>query len=512
MAAISRSKTATVNTILSLATVVIAGVGGIVTVPTYLHHIPVALYGAWLASGNIITWATMIDPGLSFLTQQQVAVAYGAGNLSRVGTTAFCGMLLNSGMALVLALAAGVLVFLLPFLLTLDESVDLRQLQIACWLSCLGLGLNVASYALRATSMGMQSSYAVQSFAIVELTLSMVLQVYLVEAGWGLYGIAAGSLVRGGGDLLLNGIYLAFRFSKEKIVLRYSPRVVNKMLGLVSFTFAGKAVETISTNMDAFLTARLISPEAAVLLRTTRIPPDICISIINRPAAAISPVLSHIAGAGELAAKRNQIARIILVSLWIAIFAAMGIFALNASFIGIWVGSQFFAGGQTNVVLCLSLLVVSAFRLFSNMTNAIGDIKATSIITVVQSLLSLGAMVGLGHLFGLPGVASGVLIGACYGALSCGLLLSKQGILDRATLVLLGRELLLGLGCLVVTALVAKQFLPPPHSWAAFMAQACAVSMLFMILLTMVSSALRGELGKIYKLIKRRLMPADGLR
>lgn len=508
MAPYSRSRTATINTVLSLVVVVIAGVGGIVTVPTYLHHIPVNVYGAWLASGNIITWATMIDPGLSFLTQQQVAVAYGAKDLRKVGTTAFCGMLLNSGMALLLSIAAAVLVLLLPLLLTVEKSIDLHELQFACWISCLGLGLNVTAYALRATSMGMQSSTAIQTFSIVELTASMIVQVYLVRQGWGLLGIAVGSLVRGGGDLLLNGTYLAIRFTKERIVLSYSSLVVSKMLSLVSFTFAGKAVETISTNMDAFLTTRLISPEAAVMLRTTRIPPDICISIINRPAAAISPVLSHIAGAGELASKRQQIIRIILISSWTTIYAATGIFALNAAFIGVWVGSQFFAGIETNVVLCLSLLVVSAFRLFSNMTNAIGDIKATSIITVVQSLLSLGAMVGLGHLFGLPGIAAGALIGAVYGSLSCGLLLSKQGILDRATLLFLGREILLGLGCLVVTDLVAQHFFPLPISWGAFVLQACTVSLLFLGLLTLVSSALRGEVGNIYIFIRRRLIPA----
>ena len=121
-------------------------------------------------------------------------------------------------------------------------------------------------------------------------------------------------------------------------------------------------------------------------------------------------------------------------------------------------------------------------------------------------------MVSLGHLFGLPGVASGALIGAVYGSLSCGLLLSKQGILDRSTLVFLGREILLGLGCLVVTDLVAQHLLPLPYSWGGFLLQACAVSLLFLCSLSAVSSALRGELGNIYKLIRRRLMPAVGLR
>lgn len=416
---------------------------------------------------------------------------------------AYCGILLNTGMALVLGLAAASLVFFLPFLLSLTNAEDIRTLQYASWISCIGLCLNVVSYALRATSMGIQSSTAVQSFAIFELTASMFLQVYLVRQGWGLYGIAMGSLVRGGGDLILNTIYLSIRFTKERISLAYSYEVIRKMAGLVSFTFAGKAVETIAGNIDAFITVRLISPEAAVILRTTRTPPDIAVAVINRPAAAISPVLSHIAGAGELVAKRGQILRIIFISLWITVFAATGIFALNESFVRVWVGDQFFAGSVTNVILCLSLVIVSTFRLFSNMTSAIGEIKKTSIVVVVQSLLSLLVMGGLGSLYGLPGVASGAAVGASFGAVACGMLLVKNGVLNREILRLLFLESLVSLACLAITDLCARFFLPGADNWIAFAMNATIISVLFGSLLCFGSSAFRREVTSALKMIKR---------
>jgi len=69
------------------------------TVPVSVSHIPLDLYGAWLASGNILAWATMIDPGFGMLTQQQVAVTYGAGNLNSAGKIITGGVLLLAASA-----------------------------------------------------------------------------------------------------------------------------------------------------------------------------------------------------------------------------------------------------------------------------------------------------------------------------------------------------------------------------------------------------------------------------
>ena len=490
----SRSNTAAINAILSVVVVVIAGIGGIVTVPTYLAHIPIGLYGAWLASGNIIAWATMIDPGLSFLTQQQVAVAYGAKNAASVGEAAGSGIFLNTIMALLLAGGASLLVFFLPAMLNLGSDIDQRQLQNACWISCLGMGLNVAAYAVRAANMGLQSSLCVQSFLILELLASMILQVWLVQRGWLLYGIAMGSLVRGGGDLVLNTIYLVYRFSREKIRILCNRTSLSKMLGLMTFTFASRAIETLSSNFDSFITTKLISPEAAVILRTTKTPIDVCSSIVNRPAAAISPVLSHIVGAGELLAKRPQILRIVRLSLWFIVLSGAGLLSLNELFITNWVGQKFYAGMATNGVLCLGLVSISIFRLLSNMTNAIGQIKETSFVTIWQSAATLILMVVLGHLWGFVGIVSGAAIAAVMSSIYCFRLLFSVKVLDYSCLRDLGRESLASILCAAAAA-AAIWWMPlgGASGWVEFMIRGAGLSVVYVSFLLVVSKSAREE-------------------
>ena len=111
------------------------------TVPVSVSHIPLDLYGAWLASGNILAWATMIDPGFGLLTQQQVATTYGAGNLDSAGKIISGGVLLNFIVAALLAGICSILIPWLPQLLSISGQgiFFYHQLQSACWMATLGL-------------------------------------------------------------------------------------------------------------------------------------------------------------------------------------------------------------------------------------------------------------------------------------------------------------------------------------------------------------------------------------
>jgi len=437
----------------------------------------------------------MVDPGFSFLTQQQVALGYGAKDTIRVGEAAGTGIFLNTIIALMLAGAASLLVLFLPAMISFDPGVDFQHIQNACWISCLGMGLNVAALGLRAVNTGLQSSVSVQSFLILELSASMIVQVWLVQRGWLLYGLAIGSVVRGGGDLILNLIYLVYRFSRERIRIKCSKKALGAVFGLTTFTFSSRAIETIASNFDSFITAKIISPEAAVVLRTTRTPIDVCTSIVNRPAAAISPVLTHIVGAGELLAKRSQILRIFRISVWFIVLSGAGLLSLNELFITKWVGHNFYAGFLTNGVLCLGLVAMSIFRLLSNMTNAIGQIKETSFATIWQSVATLFFMVLFGHYWGLAGIASGALIAAVLSSIYCFRLLFAVKLFDRGCLLDLAKESLISiLSASIAAATIYWMPLDSASKWLELVVRATGFSTIFIASLLLCSKSAREEM------------------
>ncbi len=437
----------------------------------------------------------MVDPGFSFLTQQQVALGYGAKDTIRVGEAAGTGIFLNTIIALILAGAASVLVLFLPVMISFDPGVDFQHIQNACWISCLGMGLNVAALGLRAVNTGLQSSVSVQSFLILELSASMIIQVWLIQRGWLLYGLAMGSLVRGGGDLVLNSIYLFYRLSRERIRIRCTKTALGNVFGLTTFTFSSRAIETIASNFDSFITAKIISPEAAVVLRTTRTPIDVCTSIVNRPAAAIAPVLTHIVGAGELLAKRTQILRIVRISVWFIALSGAGLLSLNEVFITKWVGRDFYAGFLANGVLCMGLVAMSIFRLLSNMTNAIGQIKETSFATIWQSVATLFFMVLFGHYWGLVGIALGAVIAAVLSAIYCFRLLFAAKLFDRECMLDLAKESSSSIFSSSI-AIAAIWWVPFDDAarWSGLVTRATGFSLIFILSLLLCSKNARVEL------------------
>jgi len=481
------------------------------TVPVNISHIPLDLYGAWLASGNILAWATMIDPGFGLLTQQQVAAAYGAGNLDGTGKIITGGVLLNFIVATLLAGICSILIPWLPELLNLSGQSNFfyHQLQSACWVATLGLFLTVSSYAVISSGYAIQGSIALGIIAVTAHSSAFLVQIVLVISGYGPMGIAWSSVSRGA-LLLLGGIgYLAYRSRNLNIPLRFDRDSIRQILRLMPFTLGARVFSTVSQNVSAFLLVRMVSPEAAVILRSTQSPFDLAVQFVNRPAAAIAPTLSHMAGAGELASKRTQLLRFMTFSVWMTSLAFCGLLSLNRAFVSLWVGAPLYAGWVTNLALALGLITLSGSALFSNLTYALGSFRSTSLILAAQAILSLFAMVVGAHFFGLPGVAGGAALGGLISSVACAVVLFRSAFMDSGSWRVLFFETIRCLFSSAITLVFAYCTLPLPSSWVIFLLQALGVATIFFSILALLSARLRNEAYSFGKAFRTHLVGAS---
>jgi hypothetical protein len=75
-------------------------VNGIVLTPLYLACIPERTFGAWLATGNIVAWLTLIDPGINQVVQQRVAAAHAREDRAALGRLRTQSYILSAGLGL----------------------------------------------------------------------------------------------------------------------------------------------------------------------------------------------------------------------------------------------------------------------------------------------------------------------------------------------------------------------------------------------------------------------------
>ena len=80
---ISRRRAAKINLILGYGRYTVGIFNQLVLVPLYLRFIGIAVYGSWLASGNVVALLSVLDIGFNLIVTQRLATAFGAGDDNR---------------------------------------------------------------------------------------------------------------------------------------------------------------------------------------------------------------------------------------------------------------------------------------------------------------------------------------------------------------------------------------------------------------------------------------------
>jgi O-antigen/teichoic acid export membrane protein len=422
----SRRRTTQWNLFFHYLSIALMMISGVLLVPLYLRNISLELYGAWLATGNILLWLTSIDPGLSSILQQRVAISHGKSDNASISEFIFSGMFISMIITIALLIVGYLLKDYIPIWLNVEKSADKEILVKAFWMAIIGSSLQLYSYTITAINQGLQSSLGIGVIYSVVHVLDILLILILLFMGCGLMSLAYSALWRGGAMFLGNVMYLNWRMGKEKMEWRFSLNKIRELIGLMPFTFISQSSGVVANNLDAFIVARFLGAELVPILVLTKKGFDICRIIISRPVMAITPALSHLIGEGGFERARDVLIRLICMMVWGVFLVGGGLFSLNEAFVRYWVGSNLYAGNEINILLCLSLILTVISSSLSNICMALGAIKSVSVAILVQSLIFI-AILTIGVIyFGLIGlVIASILSVAIVGGWYFPLLLKK---------------------------------------------------------------------------------------
>lgn len=383
---------------------------GILLVPLYLRFIGVDLYGAWLATTNVLMWMTAIDPGLSAVLQQRTGFAYGSRDKDGLRELLAGGLSLAAGFAVVPLILGLVAVNYLSVWLNLPPQIDMSLLTTAFLMAVIGSCFSMFSYSVTAINQGLQSSLGIGSIYVVVHSLDIIVTVILLYLNFGILAIAFSFIFRGVGLLMGNFAYLVWRLKYEGIGFGLTFKKVPSLFKLLTVTFLARASGVFALNMDSFIVARYLGVETVPILALTRKSIDLSRAFLERPALAFMPAVSHAIGSGETAKAKQVLLRLIKILLW-SLGAAMGGFIVfNDDFVRLWVGAEFFAGHEINAMLCVLLVFTVLSNSLSSLCFALGNIKGNSIALLLQSLLFIALIFLGGKYYGLVGIVIGPII------------------------------------------------------------------------------------------------------
>jgi O-antigen/teichoic acid export membrane protein len=387
---------------------------GLVLTPIYLGSIPETTFGVWLATGNLVAWLSLVDPGLNAVVQQRIAAAYASGDNLAVGRLRTHSYVLSILLALAIAaigLAAAPWVSRFVTRLACERPGDVMN---AYYWACVVTGAMTAAYGTAVVNIGMQAPIAAGAIQLVSQVGSLVTILGLLHAGLGVASIPLGLLAQAIVLVVGHVAYSAWRFTRESIPASLSLAGAKAVLRDSRGTIMSRLAGALTTNTDMLVAAAFLGPSQAVAANMTQKGPGLLRMFIDRVSHSAMPSLSAIHGGSDSDRSGRSAALLLRAVIWLAIPAAVGIMLFNRTFVGLWVGRQHYAGDVATAIIALTVIAMGLEVTLSNLATAFGLFQANGRLQLIKSVLSGVLAVVLAWSLGLRGLLAAPLVaGAC---------------------------------------------------------------------------------------------------
>ncbi len=395
------------NLVHQYVTIVVMIVNGLVLPPLYLKYIGLGLYGAWLASGDIVAWLTVMEAGVNDLIRQRSARAYGERDVAALGEVIGTGLAVNTAIAL-LPFAVGVcLAPMVPpiFGVTGGEADALRA---SFAIASLAVTFMLIASGPGAVQQGLQRNISHCVIYVISSVIGIAGTVVMLVSGWGLVSIPAGLLLRW---VIGAVLYWAYIVVFVKYVLRIRPTVsrsqARTFAHLTGWTLSSRLARALGTNSDRFLVGAILGKEITPILSFTARGWEVVRMFVERVGMAFMPGLAHLHGEGnvkQLRAISLKLVRVVAVAMAIG---CGGVLAMNRGFMTLWLGqdrSNLFAGAAFNNLLGGAMFLMVMALTLRQVLFAMGKVKETSAAELINSLVRTGLLLALLSALGLVAV------------------------------------------------------------------------------------------------------------
>lgn len=384
---VSRKKVTQWHLFFQYSSIIISIINGIVIVPIYLHFINIELYGAWLATGNILVWITIIEPGIGDVLQQKIAFSYSQKDYITINKLIASGIIISLIISITAFLASLVIVNYIPAILKTSESLNSGELLTAFKLIAISTCLTLFTFSLVGINQGFQNTFFSGIIYVVGQVVAIILNIILLYMNYGLISIALSRIAFSSIFLTGHLILLIYVTIKNKLTPIFEKNFFIQFSKIFIYTFSGKLASTLINNIDLIIVSRYINAETVTMLELTRRPFKIFNSFIDRSTVALLPALSHLYGEQDYSKLKNLFTRYINIFFWIACLTTFGFIVFNKYLITLWLNKDVFLGNSLNILICLGIFLNSFSYNISNFTFSFGNIAGNNIITIVKSIV-----------------------------------------------------------------------------------------------------------------------------
>jgi O-antigen/teichoic acid export membrane protein len=378
-------------------------VQGLLLVPLYLRYLGPGMYGAWLASGDLLGWLSLLHMGITGVVTQRMAAAHGRGERAALGEYFATGVAVQAALMTVLV-GVGLLVapFVPGWLGIHGQEARVLARCFAAAAAATGLGFMAA--VVGSLPLAVQRM-AFNAAATLACTLAgLVTTVWMLLAGAGLWALVWGMLARNGLLLIAVAADAAAVVRREGTRMRVRGPVLRELGALGGPSLLSMLGNTATGRCDALLVAVVFRPELATVYVLTRRAAEIISMFLARVGGAVYPGFAHLVGSGHLPRARQVLGQVDRAYLALGTLALAMYMALNRTFMELWVGPAQYGGHLLTVLVGLNVLLVGRAALATYLLGSTGGFRRSAYLTFGEALVRVAATLALLLAFGMRGV------------------------------------------------------------------------------------------------------------
>ena len=386
---VSRKMTVLATLTGSVCNTLIISIQAIVLVPFYLTFIGPKLYGAWLASGEILCCMQASDLGLPNLMIQRIGSAYGRGDLRSVGEYFTAGSLILLTIA---AIMFGIFTAICPSVpIWMGLSGKEAILLGACFqVGALASAITIANNSVIGFSRGVQQTVFLNIVLTISALAGFLISLVLLILGHGLWSIVGGMFARAIIQLSGSCIYFFYYWFRPLYhTLRLRAHVLRELVYVSPVTAIGGFSYTLLNQSELAILAITVRPEIAAVYAITRRAVDAARGILDTIGYSSYGSLAHLFSSDRSTTSNRVVAQLRVVHIYTGIALAAAYMLVNRSLLGVWVGKNIYGGPALTILLGINLIVSSSSYLTNNIFRATGSVVYASLFSIFECAIRL---------------------------------------------------------------------------------------------------------------------------
>lgn len=490
------------------AGVFLAVARNILLVPVYLRFVPLAQYGAWLATGATLIQLLVSDFGVAGVLSQRSAALHGAGDVKALGELMGSGLVAGLILtAAALALGIGV-VAVSPTLpgLGVHETADLvRCLYMAVLAAALGILGAIAQGLIRS----LQLSAAAGTLTLSAEVLNILVSVLLLFQGHGLYSLVWGMLARS-----------AFLAAGSASCLWWNLRgrlVLSAHRSQVALLFADSGVSLITalsmkslTQANTLFVGLILGPTSAAAYGLTARAYETLAVFLGQMNAALAPAMAHLWGSGNTSRFRAVLGNIASGSALAAALGGVAVVCVNQTFVQLWLHRPVFAGQTSSILMAGAIWISQIGYVAYDALYSLGRFKYIAATYVMAEALQIVLLLSFLR-FGLWMVPLASVLTALVWGGAFWLRVTRELNVSSADRTATLTDLLTIAVCAVVVTASFIMLCSPAQSWDGLIARAAGAALTLLAAVLTVSARLRSMLAVELRMTLRSFMARHGV-